>query len=149
MKNTIRSKQRWAISWRRIRTCIPAFFDQKDQETQDTLERLKKLTGDLNDAIKQETTIGVSKGEMAIRQMVQDNVVKDEKGGELVARLVDCISKVVFPGWQKQTSVARTIKRDIILELAKFSQENPDVNISPDDFSTFSQEAMKYVEKHF
>ncbi len=41
------------------------------------------------------------------------------------------------------------IKRDIILELARYAREHPAVKLNPDDYSLFSQEAMKYVEKHF
>ena len=48
-----------------------------------------------------------------------------------------------------QPSVHATIKRDIILELAKYAKEHPKVDMNPDDYSMFSQEAMKYVEKHF
>jgi hypothetical protein len=48
-----------------------------------------------------------------------------------------------------QPSVQGTIKRDIILELAKYAKTHPEVKLNPDDYSMFSQEAMKYVEKHF
>jgi len=48
-----------------------------------------------------------------------------------------------------QPSVNATMKRDIILELAKYAKEHTEVKLNPDDYSLFSHEAMKYVEKHF
>ena len=59
------------------------------------------------------------------------------------------VEKHIFPGWQNQATVQATIKRDIILELAKYAQSHPEVTLSPDDYSDFSKEAMKYVEKHY
>jgi len=41
------------------------------------------------------------------------------------------------------------MKRDIILELATYAKEHTEVKLNSDDYSTFSQEAMKYVEKYF
>ena len=124
-------------------------IDQKDQETRDTLERLKDLTGKLNKAIKQEEAIDQSRGEMAIRQLVAEKVVQYGKADELASKITDCISEKVFPGWQSQSTVQAEIKRDIILELAKYAQAHPEVELNPDDYSKFSREAMKYVEKHF
>ena len=43
----------------------------------------------------------------------------------------------------------KIIERDIILELAKYAKEHPEVDLDPDDYSKFSQDAMKYVEKHY
>ncbi len=34
-------------------------------------------------------------------------------------------------------------------KLAKYARVHPEVDLNPDDYSKFSQEAMKYVEKHF
>ena len=45
--------------------------------------------------------------------------------------------------------IESTIKKDIILELVKYAREHPEVDLNPDDYSRFSQEAMKYMEKHF
>jgi hypothetical protein len=47
-----------------------------------------------------------------------------------------------------QPSIQATIKRDIILKLAKYTKDHTEVKLKPDDYSEFSQEAMKYVEKH-
>jgi hypothetical protein len=58
-------------------------------------------------------------------------------------------SRANISRWQAQSSVHATIKKDIILELAKYTKEHPDVKLSPDDYSKFSQEAMQYVEKHY
>ncbi len=86
---------------------------------------------------------------MAIRQLVSEKVVRYGKADELVSKIAQCVAEQTFPGWQAQTSVHATIKRDIILELAKYAQEHTDIGLSPDDYSKFSQEAMNYVEKHF
>jgi len=59
------------------------------------------------------------------------------------------VAEQTFPGWQSQSNVHATIKRDLILELAKYTKKNPDVKLSPGDFSKFSREALKYVEKHY
>ena len=59
------------------------------------------------------------------------------------------VTEHTFQGWQVQPSVHATIKKDIILELVKYAKAHPEVNLNPDDYSMFSQEAMKYVEKHF
>ncbi|GAH97123.1 unnamed protein product [marine sediment metagenome] len=127
---------------------LEAIVAQKDQETQDTLELLTKLTGNLNEAIKEEQAMGLSKGEMALRQLVNEKVPCDEPD-ELASLLKGTVIENTFPGWQVQPSVHATIKKDIILELVKYAREHPEVDLNPDDYSRFSQEAMKYVEKHF
>jgi len=127
---------------------LEAIVAQKDQETQDTLELLTKLTGDMNEAIKEEQAMGFSKGEMAMRQLVNEKVPCNEPD-ELASLLKDTVIENTFPGWQVQPSVHATIKKDIILELVKYAREHPEVDLNPDDYSRFSQEAMKYVEKHF
>jgi len=127
---------------------LEAIVAQKDQETQDTLELLIELTGNLNEAIKEEQAIGFSKGEMAVRQLVNEKVPCNEPD-ELASLLNKVVTEHIFQGWQVQPSVHATIKRDIILELAKYAKEHPEVDLNPDDYSGFSQEAMKYVEKHF
>jgi len=114
----------------------------------DILEMLTELAGDLNEAMKLEAAMGMSMGEMALQQLVKERV-HSEKADELVARLKESIEKHVFPGWQKQPTVQATIKRDIILEIAKYDQEHSDIELNPDEYSKFSQEAMKYVEKLF
>jgi len=127
---------------------LDEIIKHKEQEEQGLLEMLTDLTGDVNKAIKEEAALGISKGEMALRQLVSDKV-KIEKTDELIGLLKESIEEHVFPGWQKQPTVQATIKRDIILELAKYAQTHPEVGLSPDDYSKFSQEAMKYVEKLF
>ncbi len=121
---------------------------QKYQEAQDTLELLTRLTGELNEAIKEEQAMGLSKGEMALRQLVEEKVPGAEPE-ELSSLLNKVVIEHTFSGWQVQPSVNATIKKDIILELAKYSKEHTEVKLNPDDYSMFSQEAMKYVEKHF
>jgi len=127
---------------------LEAIVAQKDQETQDTLVLLTKLTGDVNEAVKEEQAMGLSKGEMAIRQLVQEKIEFYEPD-ELANLLKYVVVKHVFPGWQTQPSIHATIKRDIIIELANYSKAHPEAEINPDDYSKFSQDAMKYVEKHF
>ena len=127
---------------------LEAIVAQKDQETQDTLELLTKLTGDMNEAIKEEQAMGISKGEMAIRQLVNEKIPCSEPD-ELAFLLNEVVTEQTFQGWQVQPSVHATIKRDIILELAKYARAHPEVDLNPDDYSKFGQEAMKYVEKHF
>ena len=73
----------------------------------------------------------------------------EETTAELASLLKDMVTEHTFPGWQTQPSVHGTIKRDIILELVKYARAHPEVDLNPDDYSKFSQEAMKYVEKHF
>ncbi len=127
---------------------LETIISQKDQRDLDTLGLLTMLTGQINEAIKEEEAEGISKGEMALRQIVSEKV-RYAKPEELGSRLKNVVAEQTFPGWQKQPSVQATIKRDIILELAKYSKEHPEVELNPDDYSKFSKEAMKYVEKHF
>ena len=68
---------------------------------------------------------------------------------ELSSLLNQVVTEHTFSGWQVQPSIQATIKRDIILELAKYIEDHTEVKLKPDDYSEFSQEAMKYVEKHF
>ncbi|GAI20476.1 unnamed protein product, partial [marine sediment metagenome] len=100
---------------------LEAIVAQKDQETQDTLELLTKLTGNLNEAIKEEQAMGLSKGEMALRQLVNEKVPCDEPD-ELASLLKGTVIENTFPGWQVQPSVHATIKKDIILELVKYAR---------------------------
>ena len=112
------------------------------------MELLTKLTGNLNEAIKEEQAMGFSKGEMALRQLVNEKVPCDEPD-KLASLLKDTVIENTFPGWQVQPSVHATIKKDIILELVKYAKAHPEMDLNPDDYSKFTQEAMKYVEKHF
>ncbi len=125
-----------------------ALIAPKNQNTQDTLELLVRLTGEVNEAIKEEQAMGLSKGEMALRQLVADKVSGAEPD-ELSFLLNKVVTEHIFSGWQVQLSVYATIKRDIILELAKYAKEHHEVDLNPDDYSMFSQEAMKYVERHY
>ena len=92
--------------------------------------------------------MGLSKGEMALLQLVTD-MVPSANPEELSSLLNQVVTERTFSGWQVQSSIQATIKRDIILELAKYSKDHTEVKLNPDDYSKFSQEAMKYVEKHF
>ncbi|MFC2018689.1 type I restriction endonuclease subunit R [Chloroflexota bacterium] len=127
---------------------LGAIIVQKGQEIQDTLELLTKLTGDINEAMKEEQAMSLSKGETAIRQLVNARISSNATD-EIAAVLNKVVTEHIFQGWQVQPSVRATIKRDIILELAKYAKAHPEVDLDPDDYSKFSQEAMKYVEKHF
>ena len=127
---------------------LETLITQKDQDIQYTLELLTKLTGEVNEAIKEEQAMGFSKGEMALRQLVTEKVPGAEPN-ELSSLLNTVVIEHTFTGWQVQPNVQATIKRDIILELAKYAKTHPQVKLNPDDYSMFSQEAMKYVEKHF
>lgn len=128
---------------------LEAIISQKEQQDLDTLDLLTELTGQINEAIKEEEAEGISKGEMALRQIVKEKIKYVGNPERLGSRLKSIVAEHAFPGWQKQPSVQATIKRDIIIELAKYSKEHPDVELNPDDYSKFSKEAMKYVEKHF
>ncbi len=127
---------------------LDSIVKQKEESDRDIFEELKKLTGDLNHAIKEEDAMGVSKGEFALRQLVTEKVKIDDPI-ELSTLLNDAVEQHLFEGWQTQPTVQAEIKRDIILELAKYAKEHPEISIQPDDYSSFSQEAMKYVEKLF
>ncbi len=127
---------------------LEAIIQQKDHEGKEIIDRLKELTGALNEAMKQEEAMEISKGEIAMRQLVKEKVGSGNIE-DLSSKLTSVVAENTFKGWQKQPSVHATIKRDIILELAKYAKEHPEMKLSPDDYSKFSQEAMKYVEKHY
>ena len=92
--------------------------------------------------------MGLSKGEMALLQLVTD-MVPSANPEELSSLLNQVVTERTFSGWQVQPIIQATIKRDIILKLAKYTKDHTAVKLNPDDYSKFSQEAMKYVEKHF
>jgi len=116
--------------------------------SRDSSRTSKVASGEGNEAIKEEQAMGLSKGEMALRQLVVDKVPGAEPD-ELSSLLNKVVTEHTFSGWQVQPSIHATIKRDFILELAKHAKEHPEVDLNPDDYSMFSQEAMKYVERHF
>jgi len=72
------------------------------------------------EAIKEEQAMGISKGEMAIYQLVKEKVPWDEPD-ELASLLSKVVNERTFQGWQVQPSVHATIKRDIIFELVKYA----------------------------
>ena len=127
---------------------LKEIIDRKDQETQDTIGLLTELTGKVNEAMKAESAMGLTKGEMALRQLLEEKV-PHAGAKDLAEAMKGVIEKHAFPGWQTLPTVQATIKRDIILELARHAQTNPDINLNPDDYSLFSKEAMTYVERHF
>ena len=53
---------------------LEEIITQKDQQDLDTLGLLTMLTGQINEAIKEEEAEGISKGEMALRQIVNEKV---------------------------------------------------------------------------
>jgi hypothetical protein len=85
--------------------------EQKDQETQDTLALLIKLTGDLNEAVKPEEVMGLSKGEMAIRQLVSKKVVQYGEADDLVSKITQCVAEQTFPGGKHNPAFMRLLKR--------------------------------------
>ena len=113
---------------------LEAIVAQKTQETQDTLKLLTKLTGNLNEAIKEEQAMGISKGEMAMRQLVNEKVPCGEPD-ELASLLNNVVTEHTFQDWQVQPSVYATIKRDIILGLVKYARQHTEVDLNPDDYS--------------
>ena len=127
---------------------LDAIIEQKDLDTQQSIGMLTELTGDVNEAMKEESDMKLSKGELAINQLVagKTNYAKPD---ELATRLTKIIAEHTFPGWQNQPSVQATIKRDIIIGMAEYAKENDDTSMDPDEYSKFGMEAMKYVEQHF
>ena len=127
---------------------LDAIIEQKDLDTQQSIGMLTELTGEVNEAMKEEADLKQSKGELAINQLVagKTNYAKPD---ELATRLTNIIAEHTFPGWQNQPSVQATIKRDIIIGMAEYAKENDDSSMDPDEYSQFGKEAMKYVEKHF
>ena len=127
---------------------LDAIIEQKDLDTQQSIGLLTELTGEVNEAMKEEADLKQSKGELAINQLVagKTNYAKPD---ELATRLTNIIVEHTFPGWQNQPSVQATIKRDIIIGMAEYAKENDDTSMDPDEYSKFGMEAMKYVEQHF
>ena len=127
---------------------LDEIIKRKDSDAQEILGLLAELTGEVNNAIKEEAAMGLSKGELAIKQLVVEKTTYGEPD-ELAGRLTNIISEHTFPGWQIQPSVQAEIKRDLIIGIAEYAKEKEDDNIDPDEYSKFGKEAMKYVEKHF
>ena len=98
--------------------------------------------------MKEEADLKLSKGELAINQLVATNT-SYAKPDELANRISNIIKEHTFPGWQNQPTVQATIKRDIIIGMAEYAKENDDTSMDPDEYSKFGMEAMKYVEQHF
>ncbi len=127
---------------------LEAIIKQKDQETQDTLALLTKLTGDLNTEMKKEKASGVSKGEMALRQLIGEALPHDG-ADDFVAILRNTIEEQTFQNWQEQPGIPETIRQKIFLALVMYAKDHPALDLTPEQYSQFSQEAMKYVERYF
>jgi type I restriction enzyme, R subunit len=127
---------------------LDSIIEQKNLDIQQSIGLLTELTGNVNEAMKEESDMKLSKGELAINQLVttKTNYAKPD---ELASRLTNIIAEHTFPGWQNQPSVQATIKRDIIIGMAEYAKENDDSSMDPDEYSKFGMEAMKYVEQHF
>jgi hypothetical protein len=121
---------------------------EKDYETTDVLGLLIELTGEIYEAMKQEAVVGLSKGVMAFRQLVVERIQPNDPA-ELTSLLTEAILGRTFPNWQTKLSMHATIRREIEHELVKYAEENPSVNLSPDDYAKFSREAIKYAEMYF
>jgi type I restriction enzyme R subunit len=127
---------------------LDEIIEQKNQETQESIKLLTDLTGEVNEAMKEEAEMKLSKGELAIKQLVTKTTSYSEPD-ELSDRLTNIIAEHTFPGWQNQPTVQASIKRDIIIGMAEYAKEKDDSSMDPDEYSQFGKEAMKYVEKHF
>lgn len=130
---------------------LQRIIDRKNVETEDTLSLLEKLTNEVNEAIKKEKSLGYSKGELAIYQLLTEKIKDEELLKKTSAELNDIILAQTkdFKDWQLQDSVKARIKRDVIIALATASRQNKNVNISPDEYSNFVTELLKYVEIHY
>ena len=130
--------------WKRIKNIL---LHTDDQDTE-YLDDGRWYVGDVNEAMKEESDMKLSKGELAINQLVSTKT-NYAKPDELASRLTNIIAEHTFSGWQNQPSVQATIKRDIIIGMAEYAKENDDSSMDPDEYSKFGMEAMKYVEQHF
>ncbi len=126
-------------------------IDKKNIETDDTLTLLQQLTTDLNSAMKTEKSLGYSKGELAVYQLLNEKITDEELLKKTSSKLNDIILEHTkdFKDWQLQDTVKAKIKRDVIIALATISRENKDIQISPDEYSIFVSELLKYVEIHY
>ena len=127
---------------------LDSIIEQKNLDVHHSIGLLTELTGDINKALKEESDMAVSKGELAIIQLIA-NKTNYSNPEDLATRLTNIIKEHTFKGWQNQPSVQATIKRDIIIAMAENAKENNDISLNPDEYSKFGQEAMKYVEKYF
>jgi len=134
--------------YRSLMERLEAIIKQKKEDSQLTMELLTDLVGDVNSAIKEEEALHLSKGTLALRQLVSKKITYS-KPDELADRIDSVVADHTFPGWQVQSTVEATIKRDIIMELAKFAKDHPEADLDPDDFSEISKEALQYIERYY
>ena len=124
-------------------------IEQKDTDAQNSMELLIHLTGEVNEAIKEEHSLGMTKGELALNQLTREELEFDNPE-DLAKDIIGIIENKSFQGWQNQPTVANEIVKEIIIKLYETNKnEKPTVEMSADEITKFSKEAMKYIERHF
>ena len=88
---------------------------------------------------------------ISVYQLLNEKIKDEALLKKTSAELNDIILEHTkdFKDWQLQDTVKAIIKRDVIIALATISRENKDIQISPDEYSIFVSELLKYVEIHY
>jgi len=130
---------------------LEAIIKRRDEEVEDTYSLLCGIMNDLNDAQNKEAETDLSMGERAITQLLREKLDNEE----LVELITSEINEVVlghtqdFKNWQIKETVVKTIKRDIIIKLAMLSKVHSAIQNEKIDYTSFSNELMKYVIQYY
>lgn len=151
LRSFLRVKSNDLPVYKTLQEKLESIISQKNEATSDTLSLLEELTNEVVEAQKEEEALGLSKGEMAIRQILT-TFIDDQSSTESVA---DALNEKImshtdgFENWQLQPSIIGKIKSDIIIGLIQAGQENNKINIDPDDLSGIATEMIKFIEMYY
>lgn len=128
---------------------LDKIISQKNTDSSNTMTLLEQLHKDYLEAQKEDNENSESKGVRAIKQILKDKVKEDDlldvalEINEIVERNTD------RKEWYNQASVVANLQRDLILYLAKNSSTDGRIDLSPDYYSSYAKELIKYIEVHY
>lgn len=130
---------------------LQAIIQRKNEETEDTYQLLENLFQDVVKAKKEDEESGESKGFRAIKQVLAPKIANNvDLLNELAVKIDEKVQENTgFKDWQLQETVKGRIKTELIILLATYAREKQDLAISPDEYSYFANELLKYIQEHY
>jgi hypothetical protein len=151
LRTVLRIKAEDLPVYKSLQERLEAILKRRDEEVDDTYALLSSIMDDLNEAQDAEKDNVQSMGERAISQLLREKLDNEELVEVITAELNIVVLEQTkdFMNWQiKETIVAR-IRRDIIIKLAMLSKVHSAIQNEKIDYTTFSQELMKYIIRYY
>ena len=130
---------------------LEKIIKRREDEVDDTYALLCSIMNDLNEAQALEKKSDISMGERAISQLLREKLDNEELVKVITTELNTLVVEHTkdFKNWQMKGTVVAIIRRDIIIKLAMLSKVHSAIQNEKIDYSSFSEELMKYIIQYY